>query len=332
MSACPAFSYLLVLPRLQVRNANAISSPLTHGFPSMTAFLGLMWALERKARAAGLDLAFNAIGVVSHDHQEQVAQGGFVKTFHLTRNPVGKDGSTTAIVEEGRIHLETSLVFAVHSERWSHEPDAASSDLQTISELLAAMRVAGGSIVPPPEPHHRRYQPFIEAMTGNEDDQHALFRKLRLRLLPGFTLVARDDLLDTRLAELQEKDAAASRLDAWLSLSRVNRTYQPADEDSKKGTWRHDRTGGGWIVPIPVGYGALGALHDAGSVPNARDSSTPFRFVESLYSIGQWIGPHRLHSPSQMFWYADSRPDESRYRCHNDYQSTLDDDFEIDLS
>jgi CRISPR-associated protein Csy2 len=29
---------LLVLPHLRIQNANAISSPLTHGFPSMTAF------------------------------------------------------------------------------------------------------------------------------------------------------------------------------------------------------------------------------------------------------------------------------------------------------
>ena len=31
------------LPHLRIQNANAISSPLTHGFPSITAFTGLMW-------------------------------------------------------------------------------------------------------------------------------------------------------------------------------------------------------------------------------------------------------------------------------------------------
>ena len=40
MSALPPSPALLVLPRLRIQNANAISSPLTHGFPSMTAFLG----------------------------------------------------------------------------------------------------------------------------------------------------------------------------------------------------------------------------------------------------------------------------------------------------
>jgi CRISPR type I-F-associated protein Csy2 len=47
-----------------------------------------------------------------------------VKAFRLTRNPVGKDGSTAAIVEEGRIHLELSLAFAIRSERWNREPEA----------------------------------------------------------------------------------------------------------------------------------------------------------------------------------------------------------------
>ena len=36
---------ILVLPHLRIQNANAIGSPLTHGFPSITAFTGLMWAL-----------------------------------------------------------------------------------------------------------------------------------------------------------------------------------------------------------------------------------------------------------------------------------------------
>ena len=111
---------LLVLPRLRIQNANAISSPLTHGFPSITAFTGLMWALERKLAQADapIPLHLHAVGVICHHHQEQATQG-YVRSFNLTRNPVDKDGSTAAIVEEGRIHLEITLVFTVgKSHRW----------------------------------------------------------------------------------------------------------------------------------------------------------------------------------------------------------------------
>ena len=66
---------LLILPRLRIQNANAISSPLTHGFPSMTAFLGFMWALGRKMADAGIPLKPEKIGVICHWHQEQVVDG-----------------------------------------------------------------------------------------------------------------------------------------------------------------------------------------------------------------------------------------------------------------
>jgi CRISPR-associated protein Csy2 len=328
MSDYPRFNHLLVLPHLRVQNANAISSPLTHGFPSMTAFIGLMWALERKARQSGIALEFNAVGVVCHDHQEQVTEGGFVKSFRLTRNPVERDGGTAAIVEEGRIHLDLSLVLAIHAAHWGS--DAKPRDTQAIVDLVQGMRVAGGTLQPAAQAKSRRSQPWIADLTGDEEAKQKAFREVCVRLLPGTALVARDDLVDTRLNALQSETPTATRLDAWLSLCRVNWHYD-ANANDGKGAWQSDRKkGSGWIVPIPVGYGAISELHAAGSVANARDAATPFRFVESLYSVGEWIGPHRLRTPQEMLWYADSQPDDGLYRCRNDYWPA-DDGIGLDL-
>jgi CRISPR-associated protein Csy2 len=111
-------------------------------------------------------------------------------------------------------------------------------------------------------------------------------------------------------------------LDAWLDLSRFN--WRPAERDNHgKVIWRHDRpAGSGWLVPIPVGYAALGELHPPGSVRDARDANTPFRFVEGLYSLGQWISPHRLERPDQLLWFADSQPEAGHYRCRNAFADT----------
>ena len=317
MNKLPHFTHLLVLPRLKVHNANAVSSPLTHGFPSITAFLGLMWALERKTRQAGMDLEFGAVGVVCHDHQEQTTDGGFIKSFRLTRNPVGKDGKTAAIVEEGRIHLDLSLVLAIHAEAWDQH--AQEHDLQTITDLLQGMRIAGGTLLPTTPSQTSRYRPWVANFTGDHGGQTRAFRQLCARLLPGSALVARDDLIERRLTALRATNSDATRLDAWLSLSRIN-WHHDSQADDGKGSWRNDRgKGSGWVVPIPVGYAALGELYEAGSVPNARDNTTPFRFVESLYSMGMWIGPHHLHAPQDLLWYADSQPDQGLYRCRNDY-------------
>ncbi len=337
MNACPDVRHLLVLPHLRVQNANAVSSPLTHGFPAVTAFMGLMCALERKARADGLDVHFEAVGVICHDHQELVSEG-YVKALRLTRNPVDKDGGTAAIVEEGRMHLEISLVLAARSTTWRDEPEQADADASRLAELLATMRVAGGTLLPPSSRRVRpRYQPRVVHFTGNADQQQAAYSKLRRDLLPGFALVARDDLLEQRWQTLHAENPAASRPDAWLSLARVEWRYQedvPDEKGVKKSEWvKQPRAG--WIVPIPVGYGALGDLHAPGVVANARDAHTPCRFVESLYSVGQWISPHRLQTPEQLLWYADSQPDAGLYRCRNDYATSIDateDDFETDFN
>jgi CRISPR-associated protein Csy2 len=330
MMKCPKFEHLLVIPHLRVQNANAVSSPLTHGFPPTTAFLGLMWALERKTMALGLDLHFTAAGVVCHDYQEQITEKGHVHAFCLTRNPVDKSGSPTAIVEEGRIHLEVSLVFALQSKILTKEVENSEKQARVaadVRKILEDMRIAGGSVLHSSIAPSRQ-KPYLVPLTGTDQDREQCFRRLKYRLLPGFTLVARDDLLEKRHKELQAANPESSQLDAWLSLSRINARY------TKKTGWEDDRDG--WIVPIPVGYGALSGPHAAGIVANTRDKRTPFCFVESLYSIGQWLSPHRLRSPQQLLWYADYQLEPGRYRCRNDYASTSnivtqsDDNYDFD--
>ncbi|PKM15215.1 MAG: type I-F CRISPR-associated protein Csy2 [Gammaproteobacteria bacterium HGW-Gammaproteobacteria-2] len=315
---------VLVLPHLRIQNANAISSPLTHGFPSMTAFLGLMWALERKLEGRDLGISFDAVGVICHDFDEQTTDEGYVRKFRLTRNPIERDGGTAAIVEEGRIHLDITVIFAIDGGVIGAVNERQQEVADAVAEVVAGMRVAGGSVLPSGGPRWRS-QPRITCWADDYKAQHTQFRQLRRRWLPGFALVARDDLLATRTAALQASNPDATALDALLDLSRFNwRSQRSEDPDAAADTakakveWHHDRNEG-WLVPIPVGYGALSELHPPGSVANTRDGDTSFRFVDSLYSIGQWLGPHRLNHIDQLLWYADNDPTSGLYRCRNDY-------------
>lgn len=323
---------LLVLPRLRVQNANAISSPFTHGFPAITAFLGLMWALERKL-GKDYPLIFTGVGVICHRHEEQVAGNSYHRAFRLTRNPVGKDGSTAAIVEEGRIHLEITLVFGVAGDALWEDDKQRHDRANAITQLVSQLRVAGGTILPSPDNDFGN-QPQLRPFPDEAEDLSRMLRSLRRRWLPGFALVARDDLLAQRLAQLRETNPAVTTLDAWLDLSRLNcrptpvaaSEPAPGDEAVEAKTspieWVFDKKPG-WIVPIPVGYGALTPLQPAGSVRNARDSETQVRFVESLYSLGQWIAPHRLDSWQQLLWYGHSDVEAGLYRARNDYAADL---------
>lgn len=314
---------LLVLPRLRVQNANTISSPLTWGFPAITAFTGLMTALERRlGPKAGL--ALHGIGVICHGFEPQVTTGGYTRSFHLTRNPVLHDGTTAAIVEEGRAHLDVTLVIDVELDlEQSGEAERAQLAAH-IGELVSGMRVAGGSVMPAlPGTFRNPPRPQLTLLEEDVEKRVKQFNRLSRRWLPGFALVSRDDLLAARHLELQASLPDASLLDAWLDLSRINHRatrIQTTDETTGELTeaveWAID-TRAGWTVPIPVGFAPLTALHPPGTVAGARDATVPFQFVESVYSMGQWISPHRLNDVEQLLWRPSHDPATGVYRCLN---------------
>jgi CRISPR-associated protein Csy2 len=305
---------LLLLPRLRVQNANAISGPLTWGFPAVTAFTGFVHALQRKL-SEEWDIRLDGVAIVCHRHEEQTSQpaGKRTRVFNLTRNPVGKDGSTAAIVEEGRIHLDVSLLIGVNGN--VHDENERREIAERAWDLALGMRLAGGSLLPPTWALSERNGPSLDLWPGTPEAEHALSRRLARRLLPGFALIPRHDLLAGHAATLRERDANHGELQALLDLSRLN-VDPPGSLDETgvaRDTW-HVRRKPGWLVPIPVGYRSLSA-HAPGTVRNARDRQVPFHFVESLYSLGEWRSPHRFADIRELLWYHQADTDAGLYRC-----------------
>lgn len=321
MSDIPDFDFVAIFPRIKVLNANAVSSPLTHGFPSITAFIGLMWAWERKARESGLDISMRGIGVICHDYQEQVApiHQDYVG-FSLTGNPLDKKGERPAIVQEGRIHLECSLIVAVKSQAWN-DAEVAQRQLAKLTHILACLRIAGGSVRIEEGKNPKRYAPWLLDYQGSEESRVWQFRQSILKLLPGFTLVSRHALLNEHWEWLKQEQPEVSQLEAWLSLHRQNWTYNP--DTQKWQVVRPEHASRGWLVPMPVGYAALSPLYEAGEVDNARDQETPFQFVESIYSVGEWKSPHLLSGFEALLWFAESQPKQGLYRCVNGFNGNL---------
>jgi len=304
---------LLLLPRLQVQNANAIAGPLTWGFPAPSAFTGFVHALERRL-SAETEIEFGGVGIICHHFAPQISQpaGRRHQVFRLTRNPIGRDGKTAALIEEGRAHIEVSLLIEVLTEHDDEKQDL----LEQLMETVHSMRLAGGSILPQ---YDKRHQPEWLDWWDDEADNIIAFRKLRRRLLPGFALVQREDLLIEHLSELRQQDPQLTALDALMDLTRLN--IDPGEPDPKKPdiTPWEVRSKPGWLVPIPVGYAGISPLYPPGAVSNARDQQTPFRFVESLYSLGQWISPHRLSDPQQLLWRHNADAETGIYHCNNHY-------------
>lgn len=240
------------------------------------------------------------------------------------------------------MHLQITLVMAVSEKRAPGAPtalvqgnEAQLADWARIAgETLAGMRVAGGSVLPSRPFPGRRVRPWMAIVPENPEAAESEFRKWRRQWLPGFALVGRDELLAQRLHHLRTTHQPdASLLDAWLHAARFN--HQPLTGANGtpaldgKVTWGDPLRpkGSGWVVPIPVGYAALTPqAHAAGTVRNARDATVPLRFVESVYSLGEWISPHRLERLSQLLWHAENDEAKGLYRCRNAYRPPAADD------
>ncbi len=311
---------LLLIPRLQVQNVNAISSFLTWGFPAMTSFLGFMNALERRL-GSNSGIRFNGIGVVCHRFEPQQYKDGGKSVFSIPRTPLKADGSLSPFVSEWRAHMNVSLLIDAYVDDDHYSEDDRALLAENIMETVSLMRLSGGSIFLSP-----KAKPSLSIVPDDVEDHAKAFLPVLRRLLPGFALIARNDLLQEKLEELQQENPEATALDALLEFSKL--TYRAENitkedetqdvEENRKANWKILSPKSGWFVPIPVGFYSLSPLYEKGTIQGARDSVTPFQFVEPVWSIGQWLSPHRFTSLLSIIWKNEIiHLDDSHtyYRC-----------------
>lgn len=285
----------ILLPHLRIQNANALSSPFTIGFPAMTAWLGAVHALQRKLNAGGFDAQFDGVGVVSHQFDLQTYQGpgDFDYSIIGTANPVDKDGSRPAFIEEARCHLEVSLVLRYENI----DPAQERSVLDAITHFLhSGMKMAGGDIlsVGPPA-------------------IHKTFNNLKTRLMPGYALIERRELM------LQAMEQGQDALDALLDYLAIHHHCEQQETNGQlQVNWSSSRktTGSeqqhGWIVPIATGFHGISEL---GQAKNQRDPDTPHRFAESVVTLGEFKMPYKMSSAKELLWHYHFNPDTKLYLC-----------------
>lgn len=285
---------ILHLPHIRVHNANALSSPFTIGFPAMTAWLGAAHALQRKLNAGGLrEVQFMSVAVVCHqmDLQTHKGAGDYVFSIIGTGNPLDKDGTRAAFIEEARCHLDVSMVI----EYSGIDKAAEETFLQQISHhLYSSMKIAGGDILS----FHDSSLYRVEE--GNDKD----LRQLTRRLMPGYAIIERRELMIDAMAE--GKDA----IDALLDYLAIHHSCEKEDDGSV--TWTSKRKTAGWIVPIATGFHGISPL---GQAKNQRDPDTPHRFAESVVTLGEFRMPHRINSLDEILWCYHNDLKNNLYLC-----------------
>lgn len=284
----------LLIPHLKIHNANALSSPYTIGFPAMTAWLGAIHALQRYLRNQGLnEIELTGVAVSCHrfDLQTYKGAGDFVYSIVGTANPLDKDGSRPAFVEEARCHLEVSLLVELRGlDSDDHDHFKSLIDFQ-----LHRMKWASGDVL--------AVKP-VEILPIDEDDEYET-RKALNRLMLGHVLVERRDLMRKTMQE-ENKDA----LDALLDHLKI--MHRSTQDENSKVTWSSQRKMPGWLVPIAVGFQGVSEL---GTAKNQRDYDTPHRFAESVITLGEFKMPYRITRLDDMLWNYRVIPEKNLYLC-----------------
>lgn len=285
---------ILLIPHIQVHNANALSSPFTIGFPAMTAWLGAAHALQRKVNAAGFkDVQFNRVAVISHkfDLQTYKGSGDYVRSIVGTGNPLEKDGQRSAFVEEARCHMDTSLLVEY---KGLSQDDAEVFMEQVSHHLNASLKIAGGDIL-------FFQQPTLHTL---DDGNDAELRQLTRKLMPGYAIIERRELM---IAAMEKGQDALEALLDYLAIHH----HCEKDEDDHV-SWTSARKTAGWIVPIATGFHGLTR---EGSAKNQRDPETPHRFAESIVTLGEFRMPHRIKSLDEILWSYHADLDKNLYLC-----------------
>lgn len=295
----------VMIKNIHIQNANAVSSPITYGFPAISGFTGAIHALSRKISTVTEleEIRLDGVLIGCHDCQPQTYREASYRdyTFNQTRNPVLKSGKTASIIEEGRCHLRVSLIIGVYADSFMLEEDQIDKLLITIKTKIQQQRIAGGSV-------HSLDK--FNAVTYKETEEINDFSS---SLLPAFVLMNAQKELADITCDLQKEDSEATALDALIKMS----TLHHVPNDNSQGTinWQTQtvKKGRGWLVPIPIGYQGISDLYDAGVMQNIRNPEYPSQYVEAVYSLGKWVFPHRIDNLADALWYQDYDKTNGRY-------------------
>lgn len=293
---------VLLIPHLRVHNANALSSPCTIGFPAMTAWLGAVHALQRKLNEQGFsELKCIATAVVSHqcDLQTYKGAGDYINSIVIAKRPSFSKkeltkfnaGKAPTFIEDARCHLDVSLLVE-YSGVQKEDEEAFTGKAAHI--LNSQMKLAGGDILSFDQPV------LLRVEEGDDKDLRMLTRKL----MPGYAIVERRELMQEAMAQGQDA------MDALLDYIAVHHSCEQDDDGNV--SWLSTRKASGWIVPIATGFHGITDIAEA---KNQRDPDTPHCFAESVVTLGEFKMPHRITSLNDIFWRYTVELENNLYLC-----------------
>lgn len=291
--------YYILVSNLKIEGANAASSNITIGFPAITAWMGMVHAWERKLWQMIPDIippVFEAVGISCRKFNLQTYKDktSWIATIPNRRKPMEYRNSKyahAAIIDEPKADMTVDLILSLEKDENQNYEDI----VESLPDVIAQSRAVGGYIVSTPD---------ILAMNVEDDeDLKEMNRRFIAKMMPGFALISRSDLL--------EED---SSLDHMLDILSVQ-TSQIKDENENTYMTPPIRNTPGWIVPIVTGFRKLN--EPTKPIKNERAIRFKHCFVEPAITLGEFKMVNQIKNIEHICWYYSYG--DFKYHCWNEF-------------
>lgn len=311
----------LLFNRLTIENANTISGSLIYGTPAITAIKGAFHALSRKIMNDSISdqtIALRGVFMASHTLDILATRNEPYKPYHFMQQKAAIATYTDfkkfsapksvppSVIQQGYCSMTMSFIVEVTGIKELKADEKAGLEKMAY-QRIHHQRIAGGNIRPFKNNHKVR---FIEV----EDLDAQAYQLSNAHILIDASNV---------MSELIDQHPNMSATDILINACSTHHT--PLINDSGETYWQSKRitTDYGYLVPMMVGYHGISDVFEPGVMKNARNSDAGqvrCQYVDSIYSLGQWIHPHQLRLGQgfkSAFWYYDHQPINNLYLITN---------------
>lgn len=307
---------ILLLSHMKIHGANALSSPISAGVPAISGFLGFVHNLQRHICAIGdyEAIRFSQTAIVLHSAYLKGYRNGMKFAFALTKNlDVDKSANsakTPRILEEPKVNLDVSLAIRVeHLDDVTEDTQDKKTFSQKAKEIAQCLRLAGGDVVSidgKPEGWTTKKVEGDDAVSTFSVSDEESSRRFIARLIPGYALIDRHDLLK------KEMEEGHPILQSFIEGCAIHAV--PVVEGTRL-IYHCHRKYPGWIVPISTGFQALGSPAKA---LNQRDPDCMHVFAENIVTLGEFKFVSAFADDiKKMFWRYSYIPEHGLYVCVN---------------
>lgn len=272
----------LILKRMRVEEANALTSPYSAGIPSLVSIGGWVEALFRSAKEKGMKAEYDGFFPLFHRVEPKFYPKGYGEMVLVAKKPpLRHDGQNAPIPEEPLVNCEISLFVSMRVKARDRE-----RFLRHVERFAKRFPFAGGNVVSLGSVGAKTLETPADAMR---------------EVGPGYVLVYPEE----EFAEAVEKNDGDA-MEAFLEFFEMEKRRENDD-----GSVSVRRLRKGWYVPMGVGY-----MRISDSVPTGtRDDGKEKRyFVESVAVPCEVKMPTGVFSFGEILWSPHADGDFFMYK------------------